>query len=91
MSEPKSKVLYLLSKSNLRYLHRLGEGLSESSPVEKDLGVLVNEKLGASQQCALAARKASSILGCTARMVASRDREVIVPLCSALLRPHLEC
>ena len=43
-----------------------------------------------SWKCMLAAQKANHILGCIKRSVTSRAREGILPLCSALLRPHLQ-
>ena len=63
----------------------------EGSSAEKDLAVLVDTKLPMSQQRALVATKASGTLGCIRRSVASRWREVLLPLCSALVRPQLEC
>ena len=75
----KCKALYV-SRDNSRYAYRMEEEHIENHSAEKDLGILVDEKLDMSQQRVLAAQRANSILGCIKRGVASREREVIVSL-----------
>jgi len=88
-NKAKYKALHMDQGSH-KHKYRLGRERIERSPEEKDLGVLADYKLNMTQQCMLAAQKANRILGSIKRSMASRLREVILPLYSALVRTHLE-
>ncbi|GAB0183197.1 mitochondrial enolase superfamily member 1 [Grus japonensis] len=89
-SKGKHRVLHPIGMNNPKHQYRLAVDLLGSSAAEKDLRVLVDNKLSMSQQCVLVAKKANGILGYIKKSVASMSREVILPLYSALLRPRLQ-
>ncbi|GAB0196376.1 cAMP-dependent protein kinase inhibitor alpha [Grus japonensis] len=88
VNKAKCEVLHM-GRGNPKHSYRPEREWIESSP-EKDLGVLVDKKLNMTWQCALAAPKASHILGCIKSSMTSRSRKGILPLYLALVRPHLE-
>ncbi|KAF7236431.1 RNA-directed DNA polymerase from mobile element jockey [Varanus komodoensis] len=85
----KCKVLHLRHR-NMCHKYRLGDKWLESSTCERDLGVLADCRLNMSQQCDAVVKRANATLGCIARSVASRSREVLLPLYMTLVCPQLE-
>jgi len=72
-NKSKGRVLHLRRK-NPMLQNRFGADLLESSSAERDLGVLVDDKLIMNQQCALVIKKANGLLGCVKSSVTSRSR-----------------
>ncbi|GAB0192005.1 hypothetical protein GRJ2_001665800 [Grus japonensis] len=89
-NKAKHKVLHM-GRGNPKHNYRLDREWIESSPEEKDLGVLVDKKLNMSRQCMLAAQKVNHILGCIKKRDQRVDRRDSAPrVYSPLVRPHLE-
>ncbi len=62
----------------------------ESVQCVKDLGVSVASSLKFSQQCKDAAGKANRMLGFIDRNISFKTKDVILPLYTSVVRPHLE-
>ena len=62
----------------------------ESSSQEKDLGILIEDNLKPSAQCAKAAAKANMVLGQLTRGCTWRDPDNLTKLYTVYVRPHLE-
>ena len=71
----------------MQFIHG-GEPLGDSR-MEKELGILVDDRLSNGMQCQAAANKANRILPCIKKGINSRDKTIILPLYETLVRPHL--
>lgn len=58
--------------------------------MERDLGVLVDDKFNMSEQCAAVTKKAHRMLAYINTCISSTDEEVTILPYSVLFRPHLK-
>ncbi|KAJ7410578.1 rna-directed dna polymerase from mobile element jockey-like [Willisornis vidua] len=79
----KCRVLHL-GKNNPKHQYSLRADLLDSSSAEKNLGVLMDDNLIVSQQCALVARRANGVLRSIRKNVATRCQDDGVRLFSVV-------
>jgi len=94
----KCKVMHL-GRSNKAYQYTMKSKtpdnveerkILDSTEVEKDLGVHVDNQLKFNQHAATAVKKANRILGVIKRAFTNRDGDAMSRLFKTLVRPHLE-
>ena len=85
----KCKVMHIgYNNPNSRY-NLLGNDI-ECVQQEKDLGVIISNDLKFSKQCINVEKKAQKLIGYIKRQFRNRNKEIVIPLYNALVRPHLE-
>ena len=70
--------------------YKMGDAVLGSATQKKDLGVTFSDDMKVSEQCLIAASKGNKILGLIGRTITYKEKQLIVPLYKAIVRPHLE-
>ena len=86
----KCKVLHTDVNVNPHNDYMLDGKLMKVSEQEKDLGILISDTLLWTDQINASISKANKLICWITRNVISRDRNVMLPVYKALIRPHLE-
>ena len=85
----KCKCIYI-GHGNIDEEYKMGDAILGRTTQEKDLGVTFRADMKVSEQCGIAASKGNQILGLIKRTIMYKEKQLIVPLYKAIVRPHLE-
>ena len=69
---------------------KTGDTILDRPTTEKDLGVTFSANMNVSEQRCIAASKGNNIIGLIGRTVIYKEKQLIVPVHEAIVRPHLE-
>ena len=70
--------------------YKMGDAVLGRTTQEKILGVTFSADMKVSEQCGIAASKGNQILGLIRWTIMYNEKQLIVPLYRAIVRPHLE-
>ena len=79
-----------LGHGNMGVEYKMGDAVLGRTTQEKDLGVTFSADMKVSEQCGIAASKGNQILGLIRRTITYMEKQLIVPLYKAIVRPQLE-
>ena len=79
-----------IGHGNMDEQYKMGNAVLGRTTQGKDLGVTFSGDMKVSLQCGIAASKGNQILGLIRRTITNKEKQLIVPLYKAIVRPHLE-
>ena len=79
-----------IGHGNMDEEYKLGDAALGRTTQEKDLGVTFSADMKVSEQCGIAASNGNKIIGLIRRTIMYKEKQLIVPLYKAIVRPHLE-
>ena len=79
-----------IGHGNMDEEYKIGDAVLGTTTQEKDLGVTFSADMKVSEQCRIAASKGNQILGLIRRTIMYEEKQLIVPLYKAIVRPHLK-
>ena len=79
-----------IGHGNMDEEYKMGDAVLGRTTQQKDLGVTFIVDMKVSEQCGIAASKGNQLLRLIRRTVMYKEKQLIVPMYKAIVRPYLE-